>query len=75
MGLRNRAGRMVMIVSAVTWIISIFVVQNPTLGSIVFPSRPVDPVDPLVLFILLVSTIVFSSSLAYFGIRKIWFEG
>ena len=72
MGLRNRAGRMVMIVSAVTWITSIFVVQNPTLGSIVFPSRPV---DPLVLFILIVSTIVFSSSLAYFGIRKIWFEG
>lgn len=72
MGLRNRAGRMAMITSAVTWITSIFVVQNPTLGSIVFPSRPV---DPLVLFILIVSTIVFSSSLAYFGIRKIWFEG
>jgi amino acid transporter len=63
---------MAMITSAVTWITSIFIIQNPTLGSIVFPSRPV---DPLVLLILIVSTIVFSSSLVYFGIRKIWFEG
>jgi hypothetical protein len=63
---------MVMIISAVMWITSIFVVQNLTLGNIVFPSRPV---DPLVLFIFIVSTVIFSSSLAHFGIRKIWFEG
>ncbi len=71
MKLSESGKKSVMIGSAVVWTASILtIIISGAMSRNVFPER----VDPVVLAMLVVSTMAFASSLAYMGIKKIWFE-
>ena len=63
--------RAAMVGSAVVWTVSILIIIiSGAMSRNVFPEK----VDPVVLAMLVISTMAFASSLAYMGIKKIWFE-